>query len=54
MLDTVSSVVIKFLENFCDISGHGGVAGLYLVVPLQREAKVEISATVLGDCVESG
>ena len=38
--------VIEFIEDVCNVSGHGEVVGLGLAVPLQVEAEVELSIPV--------
>ena len=38
--------MLEFLEDVCDISRHGDVAGLGLVVPLRGESEVYLAAPV--------
>ena len=51
MLGSVSGGVLAFLEDVCDVSGHGDDAGLGLVVPLQGEAEVDLVVLFWGDFV---
>ena len=47
----MSGGVLEFLEDVCNISGHGDVAGSGLVVPLQGEAEVDFVVLFWGDFV---
>ena len=42
MLGAASTGMLEFIEEICDISWHGDIAGSYLVVPLQGEAEVDL------------
>ena len=38
--------MLYFIEEVCDVSGHGEVAGLGFVVLIQGESEVELAISV--------